>query len=210
MANSDFSAHLEGPSGVVHVYGRRLDDACAAAAAVAQDASGALVRLHIESGPNGACPDLMEMLGEAAAGDVVVIAARADLDGAPSRVRTRLAATANGRGVGMAFADDAEAMSCVLSGGAGSLSLQGAPRIGHTPPRVASRPAPASARLGEQAVLRLLHQGRTWDQVQRTLGVTRAFVAACARRLAAVEVAQSRAAILDSRQDGLATSLADD
>jgi cyanate lyase len=56
----------------------------------------------------------------------------------------------------------------------------------------------------------LLHQGRTWDQVQRTLGVTRAFVAACARRLAAVEVAQSRAAILDSRQDGLATSLADD
>lgn len=197
---------------MVHLYAASPEDATLALVAAAEASPRAPVRVHVEAAAGRgatARPVLMAMLAEAAPGDVVCGDA-ALFTSAPPRARSRLATVVKTRGVGLALLGDPASMAQLTDGVATDVSRHAALRV--TAPRTPVAPmlgrAAAAAAVSpadmEMRVLQLLHGGRSWRQVQTQIGASRAVVAKCAQRLAAVESAQSHAAFAASRVGGRA------
>lgn len=207
------AAHVHRTTYVVHVYATSRLDAEVALVAAARIAPGAAVRVHVDGaegrGATGR-PVLMALLAEAVPGDIVCGAAAA-FTSAPPRARTRLAAVVKARDIGLALLEDAASMAQIAGGATSALSLHALKRAiasgAATPaPAVLGRAtpiaAPALAPEVEVRVLQLLNAGQSWRQVQTQIGVSRHAIAKCAKRLAAVETAQSQAAFARSRAAG--------
>lgn len=207
------AAHIQRKAPAVHVYATTPQGAKVALAATARVAPGAVVRLHVDAAEGRGStsrPVLMALLAEAVPGDIVCGATSA-FTSAPPRAHTRLAAVVKARDIGLALLEDLASMAQIAGGATSEATLPALSRVTanrrETPApavlgRVAAIAAPVLAPEVEARVLHLLNAGKSWRQVQTEIGISRHAIAKCAKRLAAVEAAQSEAAFARSRAAG--------